>query len=181
MPSSIGHALAGWAVTRALGGRAAHDWPHVVAAVAPDFDILLGVARGATVDYKDRRTHSAGAALAAGAVLGGLSWLARGRFMPGGIRGSAAYASHIALDFFGKDAEEGLPLLWPFSRKLYATSHPVFRTIYSRRGHFISGLLTTRNVRKVGREIAIILPAVLLAEIIGALIRGQRIVVHMDE
>ncbi len=159
-------------MTRVLGGRAAENWPHVVAAIAPDVDVLVGIVRGMPVDYRNRRSHSAGAALAAGAVLGGLSWIVGRRFMPGGIKGSAAYASHIALDYFGKEAEDGLPLFWPFSGKLFAASHPVFRTIYSRRGHFVIGLLTSRNVRKIGREIAIILPAVLLAEIMGSLLRG---------
>lgn len=143
----------------------------MIAAIAPDFDILIAVVRGGDVDYKNRRSHSAGATVAAGLLCGGLSRLVNGRFLRGALRGSAAYASHIVLDYFGKEAEDGLPLLWPLSDQLYAAPHPVFGTIYSRRGHFIRGLLTKRNLYRIRREVAIIFPAVLAAEVISAIAR----------
>lgn len=170
MPSSIGHALAGYAAVRLAGGRLRANWPHVLAATAPDLDILFDVLREKQTDYHNRHSHSAGAALAAGFVLGGCAWLAGRPFGANALKGMTAYASHLALDYFGKEAEDGLPLLWPFSHRRLAASRPVFRTIYSRRGGFFSGLLTRHNLQKIGREIVILSPVVAASTLIGKLV-----------
>lgn len=167
MPSSIGHALAGYAATRLLGGRLRSDWIHVLAATAPDLDIVASVLRDRAINYRNRRSHSAGAALTAGVLIGGVSRLAGRRFLPAMIKGTAAYTSHLVLDYYGKEAEDGLPLLWPFSGRRVASRRPVFKTIYSRRGRFFSGLVTRRNLRRIGREVAILAPAALGAALLG--------------
>lgn len=163
MPSSVGHALAGYAASQLFGGRLQDDWIVIGAATAPDLDIVLGILRRRPPDYSRRRSHSIGAALAAGVALGGWSSLSGRRFVPAALKGATAYGSHLILDYFGKEAEDGLPLLWPFSEKRISARRPLFRTIYSRRGRFFSGLLTARNLRKVGREVIILTPAILLA------------------
>lgn len=174
MPSSIGHALAGYASAQMLGGGLGSNWPYVLAATTPDLDIVVSVLRDRPVDYRTRRSHSAGAALAAGMLLGGSAWMAGGRFVPNAAKGALAYGSHLALDYFGKEAEDGLPLLWPFSHKRLSARRPVFKTMYSRRGRFVSGLMTKRNLRKIGREIAILAPGVIAAAMIGRLTDSGR-------
>lgn len=167
MPSSIGHALAGYAAVRLAGGRLRSNWPHVLAATAPDLDIVLDILRDKPIDYRNRHSHSAGASLAAGLVLGGCAWMAGGSFARNALMGTAAYASHLALDYFGKEAEDGLPLLWPFSDKRLAADRPLFRTIYSRRGGFFTGLVTRRNLQKIGREVVILSPVVVASTLVG--------------
>lgn len=171
MPSSVGHALAGLAVSRLLGGRSHRNWPHVLLSTAADLDIAAAVLRRKQVDYSYRRSHSIGAAIAAGAAIGGAAWLLGSRFVPHAAIGVSAYASHLLLDYYGKGAGSGLPLLWPVSERRFATDRPVFRTINTSRDHFISGLLTKQNLQRVGREIAIIAPAVIAS---GLLRRRDR-------
>ena len=167
MPSSIGHALAGYATVRLVGGRLRSNWPHVLAATAPDLDIIFGILRDRPIDYRNRYSHSACSSLAAGLVLGGFALMAGRSFVANALIGTAAYASHLALDYFGKEAEDGLPLLWPFSNRRLAADRPVFRTIYSRRGGFFTGLITRRNLRKMGREVVILAPVVAASTLIG--------------
>lgn len=169
MPSSIGHALAGLAVSRLLGGSTSTSWPYAVLATTPDLDIAVGVLRGRRIDYSYRRSHSIGAAVAAGAVAGGAAWLLGGRFLTHCLRGISVYSSHLMLDYFGKGEGSGLPLLWPVSRRRFTTRRPVFGTINSRMDRFVRGLLTRRNLKRVGREVAIIGPAV----IVSGFVRGR--------
>lgn len=171
MPSSVGHVLAGLAVSRLIGGRLREHWPHVLLATAADLDIAAALLRRTQVDYGYRRSHSVGAALAAGAVMGGAAWLIGGRFVPHALMGASAYASHLLLDYFGKVSGSGLPLLWPVSHRRFSSDRPLFRTINSRTDHFISGLLTKRNLQRVGREVVIMTPAVIVS---GLLRRSDR-------
>lgn len=139
---------------------------HVLAATAPDLDIVVSVLGDRPINHTNRRSHSAGAALTAGAVLGGWAWMRGRRFLPNALKGTTAYASHLVLDYFGKEARDGLPLFWPFSERQLSAKRPLFKTIYSRRGQFFSGLVTKRNLHQVGREVAILAPAVLAAAIV---------------
>ncbi len=173
MPSSFGHAAAGYALMRGAGGRLRRDWMALVAATAPDLDILAGLLTKGPIDYSNRRSHSIGAALAAGLVTGGWARLAGRQFVPGALLGTAAYASHLVLDYLGKEADDGLPLLWPFSERRISSDHRVFRTIYSRRNRFFRGLITHRNLRRVGRELAILAPVVLAGVVGGWIIESR--------
>lgn len=167
MPSSVGHALAGYAVALLSGRDLRSGWPYVLAATAPDLDVLASALRDRPIDYRRRRSHSIGAALAAGLAVGGASWARGHGFFHGAMTGAGAYASHLALDYLGKEAQDGLPYLWPFSERRFAGSRPLFRTIYSRRGRFFTGLLTKRNLRRIGREVLILAPAVAVAGAVG--------------
>jgi len=176
MPSSIGHMLAGFAISdlrtdRREGRLARERWPYVLLAAAPDLDVVADILLGKPIDYQRRRSHSLGAALAAGVCSGLLSRVSGGRFLTTTIRGAATYSSHLLLDYFGKDAEDGLPLFWPLSERRFAAHRPLFQTIYTRRGHFLTGLMTRRNLKKVGREIAIIAPLLLAVNMLN---RGRR-------
>ncbi len=164
MPSSVGHALAGLAVSRLFGEQ--NNWLYVLLATSADLDIAAAALRHRPVDYGRRRSHSIGGALAVGAASGGAAWLAGGAFVSSAAKGATAYATHLALDYFGKEADEGLPLFWPFSSRTFAAERPIFRTIYSSRDHFIRGLLTRRNLRRILREIAIVAPAVVMTDLV---------------
>lgn len=167
MPSSVGHILAGLAVTRITGGTLRHDWPYVMLSAAPDLDIAFAAMRNRPIDYRNRRSHSVGAALAVGTAAGLLVRLAGGRFLPAVSKSSASYASHLVLDYFGKEAADGLPLLWPVSDRRIAARRPIFRTIYSRKDRFFAGLLSRRNLGRVLRETAIVMPFIVAADLIG--------------
>lgn len=158
---------------RGFGGRLKNDWMLLVPATAPDLDILVGVLRERPVDYSNRRSHSLGAAVAAGLIMGGWARLLGRRFLPGAVMGTAAYASHLALDYMGKEAEDGIPLLWPLSHRRISTDRPIFRTIHSRRDNFFRGLITRRNLRRVGRELAILSPVVLVGVLTGRLLDAR--------
>jgi hypothetical protein len=159
--------LAGVAVSRVFGGRPREHCAHALLATAADLDIAAARLRGRRIDYAYRRSHSIGAALAAGAAIGGARWLRGGLFVPLALRGSAAYASHLLLDYFGKEADSGLPLLWPLSKRRFVTDHQLFETIVSSREHFVRGLLTLRNLKRVGREVAMIAPVVIASGLLG--------------
>lgn len=175
MPSSIGHVLAGLAVSRLRISRnpAASpngDWPYALLAATPDLDVIADVVRRRPIDYHNRRSHSLGAAVAAGLATGLISRAFGRRFLPTMARVAAIYSSHLLLDYFGKEAEDGLPLLWPFTGRHFAAKRPLFRTIYTKKGRFFRGLVTRRNLAKVAREVAIIAPLVAVA---GLLTRSR--------
>jgi len=172
MPSSIGHVLAGLAVSRLRIARHSskspgEDWPYALLAATPDLDVIADIVRRRPIDYHNRRSHSLGAALAAGVATGLMSRAFGGRFLPTMMNGAASYSSHLLLDYFGKEAEDGLPLLWPMSGHHFAARRPLFRTIYTKKGRFFTGLMTRRNLQKVAREIAIIVPLVFLADLLS--------------
>src|SRR5690606_27384404 len=174
MPSSFGHAAAGYALMRGAGGRLRRDWMALVAATAPDLDILAGLLTKGPIDYSNRRSHSIGAALAAGLVTGGWARLAGRQFVPGALLGTAAYASHLVLDYLGKEADDGLPLLWPFSASRMSSAHRAFGTADTRRNRFFRGLISHRNLRRVGRELAILSPVVLAGVGGGRIIESRK-------
>lgn len=167
MPSSVGHILAGLAVVRLAGGTFREDWPYVLLAATPDLDIVTNAVRKRPIDYRNRRSHSVGAALIVGTAAGLLVRLAGGRFVPAAAKGTASYATHLALDYFGKEAADGLPFLWPFSNRRYAAKRPLFRTIYMTKGRIFAGLFSRRNRVRMLREAAILTPFVVVADLIG--------------
>jgi inner membrane protein len=128
--------------------------------MAPDLDLLVGAHSGPT--------HGVGAALSVGVLAWGVL---RGR----GARGSgryaiaiaAAYASHILLDWLGRDtsAPIGIMALWPFSRGYYESSAHVFMAI-SRR--YWLPAFWTANLIALARELIILVP------IVGIVLRASR-------
>jgi membrane-bound metal-dependent hydrolase YbcI (DUF457 family) len=161
MPSPVGHALGG--LTAAFLIKAFSRRPGLtisllaaaaVMAVAPDLDILAGSHR--------TYTHSVGGV----AIVGLASWLIlRGRSTStaGAAAVTAAYASHLALDWLSKDTSlpSGLMLLWPFTSRYYKSGLDLFGEI-SRRywlpEEFIAG-----NLKAAAWEIALVGPLLLVA------------------
>lgn len=157
MPSPLGHALGGLAAGWLVAGREA-PWRRAVpaalvfagTAVAPDFDLLIGAHRGPS--------HSVAAAVLAGLVAYAATRRSR---MAAAV--AAAYASHILLDWLGRDTMPpiGVMALWPFSREYFESTLHLFRAI-SRR-HWLPEFWVL-TVRAVLREVVILLP---LAAFIG--------------
>ena len=162
MPTPVGHVLGGLTatfltfaaapkhrlVTPALLGAAA------AAAVVPDFDLLLGSHR--------TYTHSIGAVVVVTALSIAVLRKRAGR-ITSSLAIGAAYTSHLALDWLGKDssAPPGLMLLWPFSSRYYLSGVDLFREVsrrYWRPDEFIGG-----NFVAVGSEVLMLLPLLVVA------------------
>jgi membrane-bound metal-dependent hydrolase YbcI (DUF457 family) len=166
MPTPVGHAIGGlaaaWLVQSvqrqrrfldASGSEAQLAFLCAAVAVLPDFDLLLGTHRG--------YTHSLGAVAAVGVI----SWLLLQRHTSSASTAviTAAYGSHLLLDWLGKDSADpaGLMLLWPLSSRFYISGFDAFSEV-SRRywnvDEFIVG-----NFRAVGWELLILTPVAIAA------------------
>lgn len=172
MPSPLGHAIAGvaagWLVLGAPSpgvGRPARrrfagpytweaGWLSALA-LAPDLDLLAGVHSGPT--------HSLGAAAIVGVCLG-LAARATGSRRAGrlGLAGAFAYASHVLLDWLGRDGTPpiGIMALWPVTRDHYEAGVHVFMGI-SRR-HWQGWSFVRHNLAAIARELLILVPLLLL-------------------
>ncbi len=172
MPSPVGHVVAGLAVVwaaEALGARrsARAAWtppgpvaPPVPAAVpaaacvllalAPDADILFGAHRAVT--------HSLGAVFIVGALAALAAWRLRIPVRASAVVCSAAWASHILLDWLGHDSRApiGIMALWPLSDGYFSSGLDVFADV-SRRYWNVDEFVF-RNARSVAREVAILAP-----------------------
>ena len=133
MPSPIGHLLAGAAVGISLEPDRAPDrttarrlsrfaaWSALIA-LAPDLDLVIpGAHRMAT--------HGLGTTLllmiVTMVVTGRVTGRVNGRWV---LMVGAAHASHILLDWLGRDTRPpfGLEALWPFSDAFYISGWDVF-------------------------------------------------------
>jgi membrane-bound metal-dependent hydrolase YbcI (DUF457 family) len=175
VPSPAGHLIAGVAVAWAAEAftpfrprvqdasrppaAAPIVTPLVVAcaalALAPDLDILLASHR--------TYTHSIAAAVLA-AVLGGA--IARALRLPAlatGLTCGLAVASHIALDWLGRDnsTPQGLMALWPLSASYFYSGIDLFADV-SRR-YWQPEEFILKNAISIVREVAILGPVAGLA------------------
>jgi membrane-bound metal-dependent hydrolase YbcI (DUF457 family) len=166
MPTPVGHALGGLAAAwfaESAAGKRCKPWASTVplgmasaaVAMSPDIDILFGSHR--------TYSHSVGAAAAAGII----AWLAVRRRTPRAVGVAVilavAYASHVLLDWLGKDSSNppGLMALWPFSSRFYISGIDLFAEVsrrYWKPEEFIVG-----NVQVVGRELLILIPVAVVA------------------
>ena len=121
MPSPVGHALAGLIVhvlsardraERESLGRAAL---LAAAATAPDLDLLFRFVDGR--NHHQAETHSVGAAALCGVLVWAAARLKRhARPAALSLAASAAWLSHLLLDYVGADTHPpiGILALWPF-------------------------------------------------------------------
>jgi membrane-bound metal-dependent hydrolase YbcI (DUF457 family) len=174
MPSPLGHALGGIAVSWAADlipgprawrttGREASFYRRAGGALTltcaglamvPDADLFLSAHRTAT--------HS----ISAVAIVTIVSAVVTGRVTrrPGfptarvALMCGAAYASHLLLDWFGVDRypPSGLQLLWPFSRTWFISGVDVFLPTERGRLFSVASLLT--NLFAMAWETALLLP-----------------------
>ena len=165
MPTPLGHAVGG----AAAAFIASASWKQPVlrpavaiaaigAAMSPDLDILLGSHR--------TYTHSVGAVV----VVGFTTWLfARGRIPAAPTAATAvaaAYASHLLLDWLGKDTSRppGLKMLWPFSGEFHMSGLNVFGEV-SRR-YWLPGEFVLGNLKALGWEMTVLLPVLVVAWVV---------------
>ena len=161
MPSPVAHVLGGLAsafVVDSFARRPSLTVPVLIAsatmAIAPDFDLFGPTHR--------TYSHSIGAVVAVGVIC----WVVtRARAANTAIAAvlTAAYASHLPLDWLSKDTREptGLTILWPFTAKFYQSPFDVFPEI-SRRYWLLDEFIFS-NLRAALWEFAILGPLLLLA------------------
>ena len=176
MATPIGHGLVGYAVFLFL-----KKWKRglpvpllflaVFFAIVPDLDFLPGLFMGQPALYHQGISHSLSFAFVSGIVCG---LFVRGQnrsFFPVFLLIFVACTSHLVLDFFGPDGRTpyGIPLLWPFSSthflspiQLLPGVHHV-RTTDAPTGEWLLGVLHWDNLIRIGKEILVIAPLVLLA------------------
>ena len=161
MPSPVGHALGGLAAAFAVDAitrRPRLTMPLLGAAVAlavsPDLDLLAGSHR--------TYTHSIGAAV----IVAAACWLVL-RVRHGTVAGTAlltaAYASHLPLDWLSKDTRDprGLTALWPFSDRYYQAPWAVFGE--TSRRYWLPDEFIFSNAMEALLEVGVMLPLVLVA------------------
>jgi membrane-bound metal-dependent hydrolase YbcI (DUF457 family) len=127
--------------------------------VAPDLDLLFRFVDGR--NHHQAETHSLGCAvLAAAAVL----LLARWRGWAGATRlallAGAAWTSHVALDYLGRDTHPpiGLLALWPVSAGYFKFPWPLFLDI----GRTLTWEGIRHNAVAVAWESVLLVPPLLL-------------------
>ncbi len=171
MPTPVGHAIGGLAAAWFAGPSGRKPaWRSplaalcAAAAVFPDVDILFGSHR--------TYTHSFAAVVAAGVI----TWLVV-RHAPLASRialtVAAAYASHLLLDWLGRDSSTppGLMALWPFSTHFYISVANLFGEVsrrYWKPDEFIVG-----NFLAVGRELLILGPIAAIAYFVASRRRSK--------
>ncbi len=170
MPTPFGHALAGltvaWTLLPGSAPGPRDGWSRwripaacAALAVAPDLDILVTTHRAAW--------HSLASAL----VVSGMAWglLTSAGGAASALRArlaiacGAVWASHVALDWLGKDgsAPFGVMALWPVSRDYVISGLEVFAEVsrrYWEPSQFVWG-----NLAAVARELLILGPIAALA------------------
>jgi inner membrane protein len=157
MPTPIGHAIGGLAAAFLTNSFARRPelTPGVLlacvgVAIAPDLDILASHHRS--------YTHSVGAT----AIVGLASWLVLRRRVSNApavaTALTAAYGSHLLLDWLGKDTSRppGLTIFWPFSSEYFMSGLDFFGEVSRRYWLFNEFILG--NVRAVSWELALLTP-----------------------
>ncbi len=126
-----------------------------VLAISPDFDNF----------FRTHRTysHSLGAAGIVWVLVALVAWRLRLPVVRTATVCAAAYASHVLLDWLGRDdsAKGGLMALWPFSTQYYRSGANLFLELVPHpRDGFMR--LVIANTEAIAREILILAPPFLL-------------------
>jgi membrane-bound metal-dependent hydrolase YbcI (DUF457 family) len=168
MPSSVGHGLMGlsltWFVAFFRGAPASRlsprdQWALAVVcaalAIVPDIDVLFAVHRGPT--------HSLGAVLLVSVTAAGFAWWRR---LPVALVAAScglAYASHLGLDWLGKDSRtpRGIMLFWPWSSTYHTSGADLFLEI-SRR-YWLPEEVIWGNLRSIAWELILLTPIAVIA------------------
>ena len=171
MPSPIGHALAGiavaWTVDLVPGNRgwrrapARGTWYERAGGGLTLLCAGLGAAPDLDLVYPGHHrsfSHGLGAVLCVGLVAGMIAANAKRPVVRIAIMCTAAYASHLLLDWLGADTHPpyGLQLLWPFDGHWFISGLDIFRQTELRR-FWTSGPIVT-NARAILQELAILGP-----------------------
>lgn len=163
VPSPFLHGLAGAALAPAIRDRRRLFivlTSLVIAANAPDFDLIPGLLIGDAARFHHGWAHSLGAAaLAGGVAVIAAGWLGIARRVRFGMLIAAAYSSHLILDMLstGKGVYNAVPLYWPLSHQGYILPPAVFPDIVydPRAAFFFLSLVSWHNVYAVAVELAV--------------------------
>ena len=170
MPSPIGHAMAGiaaaWTADLVPGQRAWRAAPESASwflragngvtlvcaglGAAADLDLLFGGHR--TV------THSLAAVVFVWVFSTALAANAGRPIVRVGLMCTAAYATHLLLDWMGVDRFPplGIQLLWPWNHEWYISGADVFRQ--TARIHMLTAPMMLQNLKAIAQELAILGP-----------------------
>ena len=176
MATPLGHGLAGLLVYELewISSRRGPDLTLLAACVfmafAPDLDFLPGVLLGTPALYHQGLSHSLSVALVLGlAVAWGLRPRPLGRTW---ALLSAAYATHLALDWLGPDGRPpvGMPLLWPLSDVHFLSPVTVLMgvrhadTTFVSNREWLTSIFGLYNVGAVALEILLVAPFVVVLQ-----------------
>lgn len=174
MPTPIGHSLAGLLLSRTkifAPSRSTYKSLAVAIILAnlADADFVPGLLSGNPNRFHHGLTHSVGASFIVGFLFAGYFFYWQRRFLAPFFFAASAYSSHIFLDFFTVDTSlpHGIPMFWPFSSEYFISPIAVFSDV-SRSvsmGTFFQSLFVAHNGWTVLREIVILVPIVLIAQI----------------
>ncbi len=161
MPTPIGHVLGGLAVA-GLARRVAPLTSSQVGvlalvAAAPDLDLVLRFIDG--VNHHRGASHSLAAAVIAGLAVFALRRMGFPQ-LPSGPAASAAWLSHVVLDYLGLDTSPpvGEMALWPFSADFYSSPIPLFLDV----PRAFTAAAMRHNALAVLIEIVILVPVLAL-------------------
>lgn len=166
MPSPLGHAIGGLIVHRmaARNRDEARDlWRAgiaVLAATAPDLDLLLNLLDGR--NHHQGITHSLiGACTAAAAAGLFLLWWRVPRPQAWAWLVGLSWGTHLLLDFAARDTSPpiGIPLLWP-ARVYFHLATPIFLDI----GRTLDWATVQHDVVAMAWEVAVLLPILALTD-----------------
>ena len=176
MPSPVAHSLAGLVVYRSRCQKGYGSVSPAVAAVVavaaanlPDVDFLPGLLAGNANQFHHAFTHSLGFL----ALVVGATYLVARRFSGAtsfwvSLVGYAL-ASHLLLDYLTVDTRPpfGIPLLWPFSDRVFLFPHPFFLDIHRSASplHFLPSLFSHHNLLAAARELLFVGVPLLLVEL----------------
>jgi len=169
MPSPVGHSLAGYLISDVAGVRLSRrKWvslgSYVLIANAPDIDYLPGFLSGKPNAFHHYATHSVTAALLFGIAVAIILGSRDGGFVRIFLATSAAYASHLLLDFFTLDTSKpyGMQLLWPLSDRFYVSPWALFMDVAKGNLNegFMRSLLVWHNLVGMLWEAAVFVPLI---------------------
>ncbi len=139
---------------------------YVLAANAPDLDVLPGLVVGNLSRFHHGPSHSIGFALAVGA----LASLFFARKIYAFAVTFSLYFSHVLLDYLVWDPppSRGVPLFWPFSTEYYMTPFtcfPSFHYMAKPTEFILAGLFTMHNFLTATTEILLLSPLLIIVSI----------------
>ncbi len=139
----------------------------IVVANLADIDYIPGLLIGRPNQFHHQMTHSIGFAILTGFCIGCIYYVWKKRsFLKYGVLFSLIYASHLLLDFLGKDTSYpfGEQLFWPLSTVYVLSPWTIFGDIHkaSSTDIFFQSLINWHNVSTILLEVAILSPIILI-------------------
>ena len=141
MPSSIAHAVSGYAIAKGLelpkiNKMLPMGLYAVFVAISADFDFIPQIVAG--ISTHRGFTHSLSFAIVFSLILSKVaSSRAAVKYLKVFILTLIIYGSHLALDFFTQGGS-GIPLLWPISSHMFQSSISLFPAVHHSHGLFDS-------------------------------------------